>query len=99
MLCKLNRRSFFVYCSLFGLQALIVVSAIPYFMRTLSQEAFTAIFFLGAGLVSVLSTHVTNRLVGTKTRLSTSLREDALRGVIYLGILFVAAAIAALIGL
>jgi hypothetical protein len=95
----LDPKSVLICVSLFGLQAAITLSGIPYFMAKLSAHTFTAIFFLAAGLVGIMATHVTNGLVGTKTRVATSLKEDALRGAIYLGILFAVASFAAFVGL
>lgn len=96
---SLDHRSVLVSSSLFGLQAVVTLAGVPYFMTKLSHQTFTSIFFVAAGVVGILSTHVTNGLVGTKTRVATSLKEDALRGAIYLGILFLVASLAALAGL
>ena len=90
---------------IFTVVALTIEMALPYgampvFIRELSPNVYTTIVFVIGGGVGFVATHLTKTIVKSqRVSLLNSIREEKVRGAIYLSILTVIATAAMLLRL
>ena len=78
-----------------GVEMTLTYGAMPVFIRTLSPEVYTTIVFVIGGGVGFVATHITRKLFGSqRVCFLNSIREEKVRGAIYLTLLSTIAAIA-----
>jgi len=78
----------------------ITYGAMPIFIRALPADVYTTIIFVIGGGVSFIATHITRTLFRSQNVcLLNSIREEKVRGAIYLTMLTVVATIAMLLHL
>jgi hypothetical protein len=96
-----DTRSLAITVSMFGAQAIMGSLGLPAVITRMSPEKFGLLTVLIAGPLGFTATHAANRLLGKKANaikvnLASSLKMDAVRGAIFLG-LEIMVAIAAII--
>ena len=79
----------------FGVEMVVTYGAMPVFIRALSPEVYTTIIFVIGGGVGFVATHITRTIFKTQNVcFLNSIREEKVRGAIYLTLLTVIATIA-----
>ena len=83
-----------------GVELALTYGAMPVFVRELSPDVYTTIVFVIGGGVGFVATHLTKILVKPQgVSYLNSIKEEKVRGAIYLSILTVIATIAMLLRL
>ena len=78
----------------------LTYGAMPVFIRVLPPEVYTTIVFVIGGGVGFIATHITRTLVKTPSvSFLNSMKEEKVRGAIYLSLLTVIATVAMLLKL
>ena len=78
-----------------GIEMAVTYGAMPIFIRTLSPEVYTTIVFVIGGGVGFVATHITRTIFKTQNVcFLNSIREEKVRGAIYLTLLTLIATIA-----
>ena len=78
----------------------LTYGAMPVFIRELSPNVYTTIVFVIGGGVGFVATHLTKTIVKSqRVSLLNSIKEEKVRGAIYLSILTVIATVAMLLRL
>ena len=90
--------------SMFGAQALMGALGLPAVITRMSPEKFGLLTVILGGPLGLTATHLANILLGKKTNaikvnLASSLKLDAVRGAIFLGLEIMAAMVAILLQL
>jgi len=93
-LLKTARQQVFTAAGL-AVEMAVTYGAMPIFIRTLPTDVYTTIIFVIGGGAGFIATHVTRTRFGSQNVcLLNSIREEKVRGAIYLTILSVIATIA-----
>jgi hypothetical protein len=84
-------RSLTITASMFGAQAFMGSLGLPAIMTRMSPVKFGLLTVIMAGPLGLTATHVANKLLGKKANaikvnLASSLKMDAVRGAIFLGL-------------
>ena len=78
-----------------GVEMAVTYGAMPVFIRSLSPQVYTTIIFVIGGGVGFVSTHITRSIFKAQNvSFLNSIREEKVRGAIYLTLLTVIATIA-----
>jgi hypothetical protein len=78
-----------------GVETALTYGAMPVFVRALSPDVYTTIVFVIGGGVGFIATHLTKVLVKPQSvSYLNSIKEEKVRGAIYLSILTVIATVA-----
>jgi hypothetical protein len=78
-----------------GVEMALTYGAMPVFIRELSPEVYTTIVFVIGGCVGFIATHVTRSLLKSqRVCFLNSIKEEKVRGAIYLSLLTVIATVA-----
>ena len=96
-----DTKSLAITASMFGAQAIMGSLGLPAVITRMSPEKFGLLTVIIAGPLGFAATHVANKLLGKKAKaikvsLASSLKLDAVRGAIFLG-LEIMVAVAAII--
>jgi hypothetical protein len=99
-----DTKSLALTISMFGAQAVMGALGLPVVITKMAPEKFGLLTVLMAGPLGLTATHLANRLLGKKTKainvnLASSLKIDAVRGAIFLGLEIVVAAAAIILAL
>jgi len=91
-----DTRSLAITASMFGAQAIMGALGLPAVITRMSPEKFALLTVIIAGPLGFTATHVANKLLGKKANaikvnLASSLKMDAVRGAIFLGLEIVVA--------
>ena len=71
-----------------GVETTISLKVMPVFIQNLSPEVYSVIVFVIGGGVGFVATHLTRRIVKTqKVTILSSIKEEKIRGAIYLSLL------------
>jgi len=98
-LLKTARQQLFTAAGL-AVEMAITYGAMPIFIRTLPTDVYTTIVFVIGGGAGFIATHITRTLFRSQNVcLLNSIREEKVRGAIYLTILSVIATIAMILHL
>jgi len=86
-----DTRSLAITAAMFGAQAIMGSLGLPAVIIRMSPEKFGLLTVLIAGPLGFTATHVANKLLGKKANaikvnLASSLKMDAVRGAIFLGL-------------
>jgi len=93
-LLKTARQQVFTAAGL-AVEMAVTYGAMPIFIRTLPTDVYTTIIFVIGGGAGFIATHITRTIFGSQNVcLLNSIREEKVRGAIYLTILSVIATIA-----
>ena len=93
-LIKTAKQQLFTAAGL-AVEMAVTYGAMPVFIRALPPEVYTTIVFVIGGGVGFVATHITRTIFKTQNVcLLNSVREEKVRGAIYLTLLSVIAAIA-----
>ncbi|MGO9644318.1 MAG: hypothetical protein ACLPY5_06170 [Candidatus Bathyarchaeia archaeon] len=83
-----------------GVETTISLKVMPVFIQNLSPEVYSIIVFVIGGGVGFIATHLTRRIVKTqRVTILSSIKEEKIRGAIYLSLLSVIALAAMLLKL
>ena len=90
--------------SMFGAQAMMGALGLPVVIMKMAPEKFALLTVVMAGPFGFTATHMANKLLGMKTKaikvnLASSLKMDAVRGAIFLGLEITVAMAIILLGL
>jgi len=78
-----------------GIEMALTYGAMPIFIRALPAEVYTTIVFVIGGGVGFIATHITRTLFKTQNVcFLNSIREEKVRGAIYLTLLTIIATVA-----
>jgi hypothetical protein len=96
-----DMKSLTITTSMFGIQAIMGTVGLPVVINRISPEKFGLLTVFVAGPLGFVATYLANKLLGKnaksiKVNLASSLKIDALRGAIFLG-LEILAAVAAIV--
>ena len=99
-----DSKSLAITVSMFGAQAIMGVLGLPVVITRLAPEKFGLLTVVMAGPLGVTATHMANKLLGKKTNaisvnLASSLKMDAVRGAIFLGLEILVATAAIMLAL
>jgi len=84
----------------FSVEAAITYGAMPVFIRALSPAVYTTIIFVIGGGVGFIATHLTRSLLKSqRVCFLNSIKEEKVRGAIYLSLLTTIATVAMLLRL
>ena len=97
-------KSLAITLSMFGAQAIMGALGLPAVIMSLSPEKFGLLTVVMAGPLGITATHMANKLLGKKTKkikvsLASSLKMDAVRGAIFLGLEIIVATAAIMLAL
>jgi len=93
-LLKTAKQQLFTAAGL-AVEMAVTYGAMPVFIRALPPEVYTTIVFVIGGGVGFVATHITRTIFKTQNVcLLNSVREEKVRGAIYLTLLSIIAAIA-----
>ena len=86
-----DTKSLVITISMFGAQAIMGALGLPVVIMKMAPEKFGLLTVVMAGPLGFTATHMANKLLGKKTRaikvnLASSLKMDAVRGAIFLGL-------------
>jgi len=91
---KMIRQQFFTVAAM-GIEMGLTYGAMPIFIRVLPPEVYTTIVFVIGGGVGFVATHITKTLVKSqRVCILNSIKEEKIRGAIYLTLLTLIASIA-----
>ena len=83
-----------------GVEMALTYGAMPIFIRALPPEVYTTIVFVIGGGVGFVATHITKTLVKSqRVCILNSIKEEKIRGAIYLTLLTIIASIAMILRL
>jgi len=83
-----------------GIEMTLTYGAMPVFIRALPPEVYTTIIFVIGGGVGFIATHITRSIFKTQNVcFLNSIREEKVRGAIYLTLLTIVASIAMILKL
>jgi len=83
-----------------GVEMALTYGAMPVFIRALPPEVYTTIIFVIGGGVGFIATHITRSIFKTQNVcFLNSIREEKVRGAIYLTLLTIIASIAMILKL
>jgi len=83
-----------------GIETTISLKVMPVFIQNLPPEVYSIIVFVIGGGVGFIATHLTRRIVKTqKVTILSSIKEEKIRGAIYLSLLSGVALVAMLLKL
>jgi ribosome biogenesis SPOUT family RNA methylase Rps3 len=78
-----------------GIEMALTYGAMPIFIRALPPEVYTTIVFVIGGGVGFIATHITKTLLKSqRVCVLNSIREEKIRGAIYLTLLTIIATLA-----
>jgi hypothetical protein len=98
-LLETARQQIFTVVAL-GVEMALTYGAMPVFIRELSPDVYTTIVFVIGGGVGFIATHITRTIVKSqRVCFLNSIKEEKVRGAIYLSILTVIATAAMLLRL
>ena len=98
-LMKTAKQQIFTAAGL-GVEMALTYGAMPIFIRALPPEVYTTIVFVIGGGVGFIATHITRTIFKTQNVcFLNSIREEKVRGAIYLTLLTVIATIAMILHL
>jgi hypothetical protein len=91
-----DTKSLALTLSMFGAQAAMGALGLPVVIMRMAPEKFGILTVLMAGPLGITATHLANKLLGKKTNaikvsFASSLKMDAVRGAIFLGLEIVVA--------
>ena len=91
-----DTKSLAITVSMFGAQAIMGAMGLPIIITRMAPEKFGLLTVVMAGPLGITATHLANKLLGKKTNaikvnLASSLKIDAVRGAIFLGLEIVVA--------
>jgi hypothetical protein len=86
-----DTKSLAITVSMFGAQAIMGAMGLPIIITRMAPEKFGILTVVMAGPLGITATHLANKLLGKKTNaikvnLASSLKIDAVRGAIFLGL-------------
>ena len=86
-----DTKSLAITISMFGAQAIMGALGLPVVIMKMAPEKFGLLTVVMAGPLGFTATHMANKLLGKKTKkikvsLASSLKMDAVRGAIFLGL-------------
>ena len=86
-----DTKSLAITISMFGAQAIMGALGLPAVITRMAPEKFGVLTVVMAGPLGITATHMANKLLGEKTKaikvsLASSLKMDAVRGAIFLGL-------------
>jgi len=86
-----DARSLAITVSMFGVQAIMGGLGLPAVITRMSPEKFGLLTVIMAGPLGLTATHMANKLLGKKAKairvnFASSLKLDAVRGAIFLGL-------------
>ena len=99
-----DTKSLAITLSMFGAQAVMGALGLPVVITRMAPEKFGLLTVVMAGPLGLTATHLANKILGKKTNaikvnLASSLKIDAVRGAIFLGLEIVAAMTAIMLAL
>ena len=99
-----DTKSIAITVSMFGAQAVMGALGLPVVIMKMAPEKFALLTVVMTGPLGFTATHLANKLLGKKTNaikvnLASSLKMDAIRGAIFLGLEILVATAAIMLAL
>lgn len=99
-----DSKTLVITLSMFGAQAIMGALGLPVVIMRMAPEKFGLLTVVMAGPLGFVATYVANKILGKKTKsikvnLASSLKMDAVRGAIFLGLEITVAMVAIVLAL